>query len=295
MTKHVVLADYDKLDSQYLEVLGANIHYVQTGEGDPILFLHGIPTWSYIWRNIMPKLAASGHCIAPDFIGMGLSDKPDIDFSVFDHINYIEAFIEALGLENITLVMHGWGSVVGFHYAMRHPENIKGLAFLEAYVRPLEQQDMIALPMQQRASVLELADGGQDVISNSNYYVNKVMPAGVMRTLLPEELTAYQLPFQTPGSAKPIWQYLQELPGGPESEKVVELMRTYSKQLETSDIPKLMLYAMPGYNTSIETIVWAKENLPNLAVIEIDDALHYAQETHPHELAAALVDWYQTL
>ena len=114
-------------DSKYIEVLGSKMHYIDEGEGDPILLLHGNPTSSYLWRNIIPHLTPKARCIAPDLIGMGKSDKPDIGYRFFDHVEYIEGFIEKMGLKNITLVIHDWGSGLGFHYAMRHEGNIKGI------------------------------------------------------------------------------------------------------------------------------------------------------------------------
>jgi haloalkane dehalogenase len=295
MSKTPKTFNYEDIPSKNIAIDGVNIHYIEQGAGDPVVFLHGIPTWSYLWRNILPRLAKYGHCIAPDLVGMGLSDKPDIDYTIFDHIHYMEKFIEQLQLTNITFVLHGWGSLIGFHYAMQHPDKVKGLAFLEGHFHPVFDEQTVALPVRDRARLLESADGGKDVILNSNYYLNKVMPAGVMRTLTDEELAAYQAPFQMPGSTKPIWQYLQDLPIDKKRTKVFDLIETYSKALQESEIPKLLLYALPGFNTSIEDVVWAKENLPNLAVIEIDDALHYAQESHPEEVATALIDWYRTL
>ena len=122
-----------------VDVGGSRMHYVDEGEGDPILFLHGNPTSSYLWRNIIPHTAPLGRCLAPDLIGMGKSDKPDIDYGFFDHVKYIEGFIEALGLKNITLVVHDWGSALGFHYARRHEGNVKGLAFMEAILGPVRK------------------------------------------------------------------------------------------------------------------------------------------------------------
>src|SRR5210317_59357 len=115
----------------YVQVHGSKMHYVDEGSGDPILFLHGNPTSSYLWRNIIPHLSSQGRCIAPDLIGMGKSDKPDLEYRFFDHVKYIEGFIEKLGLQNITLVIHDWGSALSFHYAMRNENNIKGIAFME--------------------------------------------------------------------------------------------------------------------------------------------------------------------
>src|SRR5579872_1683639 len=121
--------------SKFVEIFGSKIHYVEAGSGDPILFLHGIPASCYVWRNVIPHLSSLGRCIAPDLIGMGQSDKPNIEYTISDHIKYIEKFIDALKLRRVTLVMHGWGSVIGFSYAMQHEENCKGLVFYEAYLR----------------------------------------------------------------------------------------------------------------------------------------------------------------
>ena len=141
--KKTMISDFPFHDN-YVEVLGSKIHYIDEGQGDPIVFLHGIPTWSYMWRNIIPSLNKQARCIAPDLIGFGKSDKPDIEYSVFDHIRYIEAFIKALGLKNITFVLHAWGSTIGFDYAVRHQDKIKGLAFLEAHIRAADTVDMVS-------------------------------------------------------------------------------------------------------------------------------------------------------
>jgi haloalkane dehalogenase len=128
-------------ESRYVDVLGSEMHYVEQGEGDPILFLHGNPTSSYLWRNIIPHASPHGRAIAVDLIGMGRSAKPDLDYRFVDHARYLDAFIEALGLTNITLVIHDWGSGLGFHYATRHPNKIKAVAFMEAIVRPSNWAD----------------------------------------------------------------------------------------------------------------------------------------------------------
>jgi haloalkane dehalogenase len=108
------------------------MHYVEQGKGDPILFLHGNPEWSYIWRNIIPIVSAQGRCIAPDLVGFGKSDKPDIEYTYFDHVRYVDGFIKALNLTNVTLVVHDWGGAFGFDYALRHRDNVKAIAFFES-------------------------------------------------------------------------------------------------------------------------------------------------------------------
>src|SRR6185312_4320755 len=130
MTKKLIPTDFP-YRSHYIEIDGSKLHYIKEGTGDPILFLHGIPASSYVWRNIIPYVAPLGCCIAPDLIGFGKSDKPDIAYTIQDHIDYIEKFIQTLQLDNITFVMHGWGSIIGFDYAMRHPDKCKGLVFYE--------------------------------------------------------------------------------------------------------------------------------------------------------------------
>ncbi|MCD6056361.1 MAG: haloalkane dehalogenase, partial [Gammaproteobacteria bacterium] len=176
------------------------------------------------------------------------------------------------------------------------PHRIKGLAFLESYLRPAANIDMVSLPLLEMASVLNTPDGGYDVIMHSNYFINKVMPSGILRTLTEAEMTQYQLPFQTPGTCKPLWQFLQELPLGEEDPSpILDLIRQYSTALTRSPVPKLMFYAVPGFLTTIETVQWAKSNLPNLTLVEIGDALHYPQESDPKTVGTELAKWYQQI
>jgi len=281
--------------SQFVDVLGSKIHYVEQGEGDPIVFLHGIPTSNYLWRNIIPYLSDYGRCIAPDLIGLGKSDKPDIDYRIFDHIKYMEGFFNALSLDNITFVLHGWGSIIGFDYAMRHPEKVKALAFIESHIRPVEDWTMVALPVHELSQVLDDPDKGYNIIMNSNYFVNKVLPAGVIRKLTEVEMDHYRAPFEAPGSCKPLWQYLQDLPLGKGPEDVVKLIANYSDKLQKSEIPKLMIYAVPGFITTMDTVQWAQSHLPALELVDIDEALHYAQESNPSRIGNELRRWYQNI
>src|SRR5262249_3801142 len=122
--------------SKRIEVLGSMMHYLDVGAGEPVLFLHGNPSWSYVWRNVIPHVSQVARCIAPDLIGMGLSDKPAIEYRFFDHVRYLEGLIERLGLHGVTLVLHDWGSALGFHYAARHESNVRRLVFMEALLRP---------------------------------------------------------------------------------------------------------------------------------------------------------------
>ncbi len=281
--------------SHFANALGSKMHYIEQGSGDPVLFIHGMPTSSYLWRNIIPCLADKAHCIALDLIGMGHSDKPDIGYTFLDHINYVEAFIKALNLKNITLVMHGWGSIIGFNYACRHESNIKGLAFLESHIRPTTDWDMLSLPVKQLATLLNRPGASYRAIVEQNYLVNKLLPNGVLRKLSAEEIARYSEPFPTPESRKPLWQYIQELPLGEEESEVVSSIETYSKWLQQSSLPKLMMYAVPGFITTMETIEWGKEHLKNLTLVALQDALHFAQESVPDQMSKALREWYLQL
>lgn len=275
--------------SNYVEVLGSKMHYLEVGQGNPILFLHGIPTSSYLWRNITPHLSQLGRCIAVDLIGFGKSDKPDIEYSVFDHIKYIETFINTLKLKNLTLIMHGWGSVIGFDYAMRNESNCKGLIFYEAFLRSLNASD-ISLPLQVQIVDLQTKEN-HDLILNGTFFVDKVLPQNIMSALNESDMNIYREPFAKAGAGRPIVQYLKELSHG--DGKVDTLIANYTKKLTTSKLPKLMLYSLPGFITPIATVMWAKEHLPNLEVVDIGEELHLAQESCPELMGEAMSAWLQ--
>ena len=283
--------------SHFVNVLNSKMHYLESGNGDPIVFLHGIPTWSYTWRNVIPHLEGIGRCIAPDLIGMGRSDKPKIEYTIFDHIRYFEAFMSAMNLNNVSLVMHAWGAIIGFDYAMRYPEQIKSLVFFETpHVRPAVARDMLSLPIQELTTLLNVADEGRDMILNSHYYVDRILLSGVLRALKAEEKHYYREPFQTAADRQPIWQFLQEYPRGDNnSSPVLDLIAAYSARLQQSSIPKLMLYAFPGFVTPISSVEWAQTNFPNLTVVELGEALHLVQESKPHILGDSIREWLVSL
>jgi len=187
------------------------MHYIDEGSGDPILFLHGNPTSCYLWRNIVPHLSTLGRCIALDLIGMGQSDKPDIEYRFFEHVQYVEGFIEKMKLESLTLVIHDWGSALGFHYAMRHENNVQGLAFMEAFLGPLDW-DRFPPPKDELFRKFRTPDVGWDLIVNQNFFVEKMLPGSVVRKLTNEELQHYREPYPTLESRKPIWRWPNELP-----------------------------------------------------------------------------------
>jgi haloalkane dehalogenase len=276
--------------SNYVDVYGSRMHYIEQGKGDPILFLHGIPTSCYLWRNIIPHLSSLGRCIAVDLIGLGKSDKPDIGYTIHDHIQYLEKFIETLNLHRITLVMHDWGSIIGFDYAMRYEQNCKGLIFYEAYVKPLKHEDL-PLPYQEQFFILQQHEN-KKILDGINF-VDTVLPQGMVRALSNEELQYYREPFTDKHADKPLRQYLRELPRGDGKSKADKLIAVNAKKLAASKLPKLMLYSVPGFITTIETAIWAKEHLPKLEIADIGESLHYAQETDPFLMGKTISIWLQ--
>lgn len=282
-------------ESKYTSVMGSKIHYIENGQGDPILFLHGNPTSSYLWRNIIPHLSSLGRCIAPDLIGMGKSDKPDIEYRLVDHIEYIDGFIEALGLKNITIVIHDWGSALGFHYAKRHPENVKGIAFMESIVMPIPSWDSMQKQFQEMFKSFRTPDVGWDILVNKNMFVEGVLPGAIFRKLTDEEMNIYREPYLEPASRKPLWRWPNEIPIEGEPADVTKIVGDYNAWLQETDIPKLLFHASPGALIREEVVEWCQENLTNLTMVDIGGGVHFVQEDNPHGIGEGLANWYKTL
>ncbi|MCH8065815.1 MAG: haloalkane dehalogenase [Chloroflexi bacterium] len=280
-------------ESKFIEVEGSKIHYVEEGTGDPILFLHGNPTSSYLWRNIIPYAAKVGRAIAPDLIGMGKSDKPDIEYRFFDHVPYIEGFIEQLGLQNITLVIHDWGSGLGFHYASRHEDNIKGVAFMEA-ILPMRWD---TFPEQGRDMFksFRTKDVGEDLLINKNVFVENVLPGFVVRTLTDEEMDHYREPYKDEAARKPVWRWPNELPIDGEPADVWEAAVAYQEWLQRTEVPKILFHATPGALVTAAVVESFRSTLKNLKTVDIGSGAHFVQEDNPHKIGEELAKWYQGL
>ncbi len=294
MVAEKISADFP-YESRFLEVHGANIHYIEKGSGDPILFLHGNPTSSYLWRNIIPHLTSVGRCIAMDLIGMGKSDKPDIEYRFFDHVKYVEGFIEKMRLENITLVIHDWGSGLGFHYAMHHESNVKGIAFMEAIIISVPSWDWFPAEMKEIFQAFRTPDIGWDMIVNKNMFIEQILPGGVVRKLTEDEMNYYRSPFVDPASRRPVWQWPNEIPIGGEPRDVAEAVDNYSGKLQQSELPKLLFYATPGALLPQLVVDWCQQNLKQLRSVNIGQGLHYLQEDNPHLIGSEIANWYKTL
>src|ERR671919_865025 len=279
-------------ESNYLEVLGSQMHYIDEGEGDTILFIHGNPTSSYLWRNIIPYVEPYGRAIAVDLIGMGRSDKPDIDYRFVDHAKYLESFIEKLDLKNIVLVVHDWGSALGFNYAMQHEDNVKGIAFMEALLMPLTW-DGFPNNIKKNFQTIRTPEAGYDLIVNKNFFVEQLLPGAILRNLTEEEMNQYREPYKIAESRIPVWVWPNEIPIDGKPADVHKIVTDYNQWLQETEMPKLLFYARPGAITNTSVVDWSKANLKNLQTVDLGQGIHYLQEDHPEVIGRALANWIQ--
>ena len=282
-------------ESKFVDVRGSQMHYVDVGEGDPILFLHGNPTSSYLWRNIIPHLSSQARCIAPDLIGMGKSDHPDIPYRYDDQYRYLSGLIDALGIgSNLTLVIHDWGSGLGFRWAHEHERSVKGIAFMEAMIRPLSLADMpgslgVAMRMMRSPGV------GWLMISVGNIFLRKMLPDLTHAKMSPEALAYYRSAFPTVASRKAVRQWPREVPFDGNPADNVAVVEAYREWLTRTDVPKLLFYGNAGIAIKEAEVAWCRENLSNLDVVDLGDAIHFVQETHPATIGDELSKWYAAL
>lgn len=276
-------------ESKYAEVHGSKMHYVDVGEGKDVLFLHGNPTSSYLWRNVIPHVQPLGRCVAPDLIGMGKSDQPDLEYSFFDHYSHLEGFIEALGLKDILLVMHDWGGALGLRYAHTHQDNVRGLVLMETIVKTISWDDW---PEQAKAPFegFRTPALGEQLILENNAFVEQVLPGAILRTLTEEEMDRYREPYKTNKSRLPTLRWPREIPIDGEPADVTEAVDDFSEWLTKTDLPKLLLTAQPGAIMRV-TGQWCIDNLPNLTHVDVGPGVHFIQEDRPHEIGEAISSW----
>jgi haloalkane dehalogenase len=226
-----------------------------------------------------------------DLIGMGKSDKPDLPYRFADHARYLDAFIEALGLDRVTLVIHDWGSALGFYWAHRHPERVRGIVFMEAIVSPMHWD---AFPKEYKLpfKLMRTAGIGWLMLSVANMFIKQVMPGSVVRKLSAEEQAAYREPFRSIGSRKPVRMWPCEIPIDGEPADVHEVVVAYNQWLQETEVPKLLFAAKPGAILTQDQIAWCREKLPNLETVDLGKGLHYLQEDHPHAIGENIARWY---
>ena len=282
---------------KHLTVMGKSMAYCEMGEGEPILFLHGNPTSSYLWRNIMPFAADLGRCLAPDLIGMGDSDKLDHpgpeSYRFVEHRAYLDAWIEAVGVtDNVTLVIHDWGSALGFDWARRNADRVRAIAYMEGIVRPVLWEEW----NQQSRPVFEgfRSEAGEAMVLRKNVFVEKVLPGSVLRGLTEAEMTVYRRPFLTPGEdRRPTLSWPRQIPLAGEPREVVDIVQEYADWMATNDLPKLFVNAEPG-----AILVGAQREFcrgwKNQTEVTVRGS-HFIQEDSPTEIGEALHAWLSAL
>jgi len=277
--------------SHHVTVKGRKIHYISKGKGKPVVFVHGIPTSSYLWRNIIPLVATNHQCIALDLIGMGESDKPKMDYTIHEHVEYFTGFMDALGLSDVTLMMHGWGSIIGFTYAKHHPEKITGLAFVESYINLPEDVKDIPLPIQEIARLAHDPKKLKQLVIEENHLIEKILPGITLKKISAEELEIYRKPFKKKEHRQVLYQFALEQPFRNAKSPAAKLVKDYSEWLKETPIKKLMMYGIPGFLTSMGTVAWAMDHLPNLTLVDVGQGLHYLPETRAIEVGETLAGW----
>jgi haloalkane dehalogenase len=276
-----------------VEVLGSQMAYVEAGEGPVVLFQHGNPESSYIWRNVIPHVAPHARCIAPDLIGMGGSDKPDIAYRVEDHARYFEAFIDALGLKDVVLVLHDWGSALGLDWARRHEERVRGLALME-FIWPIPTWLDIA-PAGAEAFRAFRSDQGRKLLIDENRFIEQVLPAGVMRKLTGEEMQAYREPFLEPSSREPLYRFPNELPIAGVPADTWAMAEAYHAWLFETDTPKLLFWAEPGSIISPTRAAWLRARLRVCKSVRLGPGRHFVQEDHADLIGSQIAEWLPAL
>ena len=279
-----------------LSVLNKTMSYVEMGQGDPIIFHHGNPTSSYLWRNIMPGLEGFGRLIAPDLIGMGDSDKLDNsgpDSYRFDeHRNYLDAFLEQCNVNsNVVLVVHDWGSALGFDWARRHAESVAAIVHMEAILRPISWDEFpeVVRPLFQKFR----SDAGEQLILENNSFVEQVLPGAILRDLTETEMEAYRAPFARAGeNRRPTLTWPRELPIEGQPADVVAVAEAYGQFLQESDIPKLFINAKPGALVKGPVRDFAR-TFKNQQEVTVNGA-HFIQEDSPEEIADAIADFLRS-
>jgi haloalkane dehalogenase len=270
-----------------MQVLDSEISYVDVGQGQPIVFLHGNPTSSYLWRNIIPFVMRRGRCLAPDLIGMGDSSKsPSRSYRFFDQARYLDAWFDGLELgRNVTLVLHDWGSALGFYWAFRHPEQIRAIAYMESIVQPRHWTDF----PNGREKIFQAlrSQDGERLVLEENFFIETVLPKGIIRSLSQEEMQAYRAPYPDRASRLPLLRWSRELPIEREPADVVSVVEAYGSWLaQSNDVPKLFVSASPGAVIVGRARDFCRR-LPNQREIEVE-GIHFVQEDAPVTIGKGL-------
>jgi haloalkane dehalogenase len=282
-------------EKRFVKVFDRSMAYIETGQGNPIVFLHGNPTSSYLWRNILPYLQRKGRCIAPDLIGMGDSEKLPRSgpgsYTFVEHRFYLDALLASLGAEhNVTLIGHDWGSALGFDWASRHQDAVRGIAYMETIVQPVTWEQW---PLSRSFFEKLRSPAGEQMILEKNLFVESLLPRRVLRTLTDAEMKAYRRPYLEPGEGRrPTLTWPRQLPIEGKPTDVVGIVSSYGAWLAASAIPKLFVNAEPG-TISAEERKFCR-SWPNQTEATVR-GLHFIQEDSPDEIGEALANWYTAI
>ena len=291
------MASAEEHAKRFIQVDGRRMAYVEMGEGSPIVFQHGNPTSSYLWRNVMPMLAHRGRCIALDLIGMGDSDKlinsgPD-SYTYAEQRRYFDNALAGLGVgDDVVLIVHDWGSALGFDWAQRHPQSVRGICYMEAIVRPLAWDEF---PDRSRGIFQGFrSEAGEGMVLENNLFVERVLPGSVLRELSEEEMSVYRRPFTEPGEGRrPTLNWPRQIPIDGEPADVTDIVETYAEWLEKSQIPKLFINAEPGALLTGAQREFCRR-WPNQHEVTVRGS-HFIQEDSPTEIGTAINAWLESL
>ena len=287
-------------DKKFTEVNGRRMAYVETGklDGDPIVFLHGNPTSSYLWRNIMPYMTDLGRCIAPDLIGMGDSDKlPDSGperYRFIEHRDYLAGLLDALGVnQNVTLVIHDWGSALGFDWANQHRGAMKGIAYMEAIVQSRSWDDF---PERARPAFEAMrSPAGDKMVLEENFFVERMLPGSILREMTDDDMAEYRRPFAEAGEARrPTLTWPRQIPIDGEPADVSAIVDDFAAWVATADVPKLFIDADPGAILSDGPSRDFCRTWTNQTEVRVKGS-HFIQEDSPDEIGQAIADWLAKL
>jgi haloalkane dehalogenase len=275
-----------------IRVLDSTMAYREAGDREaPVaLFLHGNPTSSYIWRNILPLVAPVAHCIAPDLIGFGQSGKPAIEYRFSDHVRYFDTFLEQAGITSAFVIAQDWGSGLSFHLAARRPDFIRGLAFME-FIRPMPTWNDFHPDQIETFQKFRTSGVGEEMILEGNAFIEGVLPAATVRKLTDEEMSVYRAPFPTPESRRPTWRFPNELPIEGKPADVNSTIETAHQALAESSYPKLLFVGNPGALISPAFAESFAKRLKNCRVVQLSSGLHFLQEDHPDVIGANIKEW----
>jgi haloalkane dehalogenase len=275
-----------------VKVLNSTMAYREAGDSEApvVLFLHGNPTSSYIWRKILPMVAPVAHCIAPDLIGFGQSGKPDIEYRFSDHVQYLDAFLEQSGITSAFVIAQDWGSGLAFDLAARRPDFIRGLAFME-FIRPMPTWNDFHPDQIETFQKFRTPGVGEEMILEGNAFVEGVLPAATVRKLTEEEMSVYRAPFPTPQSRIPTWRFPNELPIEGKPADVYSTMEKARHALAESSYPKLLFVGNPGALISPAFAESFANGLKNCRVVQLSSGLHYLQEDHPDVIGSNIKEW----